>query len=102
MKKIFLLSLAILFAFGLYAQEKPDGVIMKDGKMMVVKDGKISVMDKDLLLSNGTKIMSNGTIVKKDGSKIMMKEGDYKDMSGNVVKNMYLVPKEKVEKDTLR
>jgi hypothetical protein len=37
--------------------------------MMVVKDGKVSMMEKDVTLSNGTVIMSNGYYMKKGGTK---------------------------------
>ncbi|MFO7657565.1 MAG: DUF6799 domain-containing protein [Bacteroidales bacterium] len=77
----------------------PDGVMMQNGKMMMVKNGKTTVLDKDMTMSNGTKIMSNGTCIKKDGTKTTMKEGQHMDMSGNMVpaktnkdKNMEMVP----------
>ena len=60
----------------------PDGVLMKDGKMMLVRNGKTTMMDRDMVMSDGTKIMSNGTIIKNDGSKRMMKEGEYISLFG--------------------
>lgn len=33
---------------------------------------------------NGSKVMSDGIIVKKDGTKMIMKERQHMDMSGNI------------------
>ena len=76
--------------------------MMKNGKMVVVRNSKLTMIRTDITFSNGSKIMNDGTVVQKDGSKTMMKEGDYKDMSGNTVKCMYLKPQEELEKDTLK
>ena len=57
---------------------------MKDGKMMVMKDGKTMPMEKDMVMKNGTKCMTNGECIMKDGSKMMMKNGDYMEMSGKM------------------
>ena len=46
-----------------------DGVVMQNGKMMQVKNGQTTVLDQDVTMSNGTKIMTDGTCIKKDGSK---------------------------------
>ena len=35
-------------------------------------------------MSNGTKMMVDGVCVKKDGTKMKMKEGDHMDMKGNM------------------
>jgi hypothetical protein len=61
-----------------------DHVMMKDGKMMVMKGGKSSTMDKEMTMSNGTKVMTDGTVIKKDGSKMTLKEGDHVYMDGTV------------------
>ena len=84
----------------------PDGVMLQNGKMMMVKNGQTTILDHDMNMSNGTKIMSNGTCIKKDGTKIMLKEGQHIDMFGNMIsmktnkkKNMYLVPDSNRKKD---
>ncbi len=63
----------------------PDGVMMQNGKMVIVKNGKMTVLDYDMTLGNGTKIMSNGNYVKKDGTKMTLREGEHMDMSGNMI-----------------
>lgn len=77
----------------------PDGVMIQNGKVLLVKNGQKTILDRDLTLSNGTKIMSDGTWFKKDGTKVTLKEGQHIDMAGNLIpmktnkdKNMYLVP----------
>lgn len=70
------------------AQAKKDSTMMKeccmmkDGKMMHHKDGKMMPMEKDVTMENGTKCMTNGECIMKDGKKMKMKEGDCMDMSG--------------------
>ena len=53
-----------------------DGVMMKDGKMMMMKDGKpAGQMTKEMTMSNGTKVMTDGKMMMKDGGQMMMKDG---------------------------
>ena len=108
MNKLILVCAALAFSFASFAQSdttkkkmdhdkminhdqmdmsKVDGCMMMDGKMMMIKDGKMSDMTKPMTMGNGTKMMVDGTCVKKDGSKMKMKEGDHMDMSGNVHAN---------------
>ena len=126
MKKLFLIFVAIAVTAGAYAQIdstykmspqdinnkqnqntqnnpvdklQTDGVVMQNGKMMQVKNGQTTVLDQDVTMSNGTKIMTDGTCIKKDGSKMMLKEGQHVDLAGNMIpmktnkdKNMYIAP----------
>jgi len=64
----------------------PDGFILKDGKMMMVNNGKWSPMVRDITLPNGTVVMSTGYYMKKDGPKTELKEGEHIDMDGNLTK----------------
>ena len=63
-----------------------DCCMMKEGKMIHVKDGKAMPMDKDMVMKNGTTCMVNGECVMKDGTKMMMKDGDCMDMNGKMDK----------------
>jgi len=127
MKKILLVFAAIAITLGAYAQSdllnkknnpqdlnksqsqnlqskpvdkmQPDGVMMKNGKIMMVKKGEMTLLDNDITLANGTKIMIDGAYIKSDGTRMMLKEGQHIDMDGNVSiikkaedKNMFLVP----------
>jgi len=112
MKKFSLLILTLTIFMGVHAQTDSlnikmnlpqssiksdnyhaDGYMMKDGKMVIVKDGTLIQMEKDVTLSNGTVIMKNGTYQKKNGTKTTLKEGEHIDMMGNTTKkDMYLIP----------
>ena len=59
--------------------------MMQNGKMMVVKNGNMMPMEKDMTLRNGTKFMVDGTCMTKDGKKTMMKEGEMMDMDGKMM-----------------
>jgi hypothetical protein len=110
MKKLVLLLAFAMFSLGAAAQadnmqkdkmkqdqgmmhKGKDHVMMKDGKMMVMKDGKSMAMDKDMALSNGATVSTNGTVTMKDGKTSMMKEGDRMDMDGN------MMPSRKMKKE---
>ena len=129
MKKLILVSTAILLSFGSFAQtdstnnkmnhdimnhdmdnsmnhqtmdkSHPNGVMMKDGKMMMIHNGKMTMMNHDMTMSNGTKVMSDGTCIKKDGIKMMMKEGQHMDMSGKMIpmKNYKMKKEDDSKKD---
>jgi hypothetical protein len=106
MKKINLLLLLFVINFGVYAQSSygssygtvrqnsdsirsnnlniPDGFVLKDGKTVMVKDGKFTTLKNEITLSNGTIVMSNGIFKTKDGKKIELKEGDHLDLNGKL------------------
>ncbi len=104
MKKVFFVLTAIALSSASYAQtdttmnkmdhdkmnhhqmdmSKTDGCMMMGGKMMMIKNGKMTAMKKQMKMSNGTKCMVDGMCLKKDGTKMKMKEGDHMDMEGNM------------------
>jgi len=61
-----------------------DCCMMKDGKMMVMKNGKTMPMKKDMTMENGTMVVTTGECTMTDGKKMMMKEGDCMEMSGEM------------------
>lgn len=70
----------------------PDHVMMMDGKMMVMKDNKVTPLTNEVTLSDGTKVMADGTVLAKDGTKSMLKEGDLLGMDGKpLVKDHFLM-----------
>ena len=78
------LSLSFL-ASPAMAVEK-DGVMMKDGKMVRLQDGKdIGRMDRETTMSNGTKIMMNGKMVMKDGKATRLQEGQSLMLDGKLI-----------------
>ena len=104
MKKAILLILVAILSVGAYAQSdstiiilKPvllydksdswfnvleDGYILKNRKMMTVKNEIFTTMDKDVTLSNGTVVKSSGSYTEIGGTKILFKEGDFIDLQG--------------------
>ena len=104
MKKAILLILVAVLSISAYAQSdstviilKPvvinhysdswfevleDGYILKDRKMMAVKNEIFTTMDKDITLSNGTVVKSSGSYTEIGGTKILFKEGDFMDLQG--------------------
>jgi hypothetical protein len=67
------------------AAEK-DGIMMKDGKLMMMHDGKeVSRMDREMTLSNGTKITMKGKMKMKNGKEMQLQEGQMVMMDGKVM-----------------
>lgn len=61
------------------------GVLMQNGKAMIVRNGKKTAIKVFSNLSMGIKVMSDGTIIKQDGTKILLKEGEFVNMMGEIV-----------------
>lgn len=66
------------------SKAKHECCVMKDGKMMHYKDGKMMPMEKDMTMKNGTVCMVNGECVMKNGKKMTMKDGECMDMNGKM------------------
>ena len=62
-----------------------DYLVMKNGTMMVVKNGKSMMMEKTMMMPNGSTVMTNGEVMTKAGKKTMMKDGMMMDMNGKIV-----------------
>lgn len=94
MKKIFFIIALCFMGYGAFAQtdnrtttpdpnapaqtyRHPNGYVLKDGRMMMVKDGNMTLIQKDMTLSNGTVIMPNGYYMEKGKAKMMLKDGQY-------------------------
>jgi hypothetical protein len=84
---VLILSLSFVGA-GFSADDKEmmkDHIMMKDGKVMMIKEGKSMPLDKELALTNGAKVTADGSVTLKDGTKTMMKEGEMMTMDGAVM-----------------
>ncbi len=107
MKKFIVLIAAFVVSAGVYAQDSTSGnmsngttnspgmdnmhqmkdcVMMKDGKMMVMKGGNTMAMTKTMTMKNGTMVTTNGTVKMKDGKTKMLKDGDCVNMDGMMSK----------------
>ena len=69
-----------------YKKSHPNGVMMQNGKMMLIKDGKMTTMENEIKMSNGTKVMANGSYMTENGKSMVMKEGQHMDMMGKMMK----------------
>ena len=77
------LSLSFL-AVPVMAAEK-DGVMMKDGKIVRLQEGKdIGRMDRETTMSNGTRVMMNGKMMMKDGKEGQLQEGQIMMLDGKL------------------
>ncbi len=86
------------FASSVVAAEK-EGVMMKDGKMTRMQDGKeIGRMDRETTMSNGTKVMMNGKMMIKGGKEMQMKEGQMVTMDGQMMEGDKGMKMEKMDK----
>ena len=56
---------------------------MKDCVHM--KDGKEIAMEKDMTMSDGSKVTTDGTHIHKDGKKMKLKDGDMVMMDGSMM-----------------
>ncbi len=65
---------------------KIDHILMTDARMQVVKNNKPMPMYKDMVLGNGTKVSTDGTVKMKNGESIKIKDGDMIYMNGNMGK----------------
>jgi hypothetical protein len=64
-----------------------EGVMMRNGIMMVMKHGKAAMpMDDDVTLANGTVVSSDGTIKTKGGREFRMHNGQVMMMDGHLMK----------------
>ena len=56
-------------------EPKPDRALMRDGEMVVVKNGETSKMLEDIVYPSGSVLKVDGTLKKKDGSEVKLKDG---------------------------
>jgi surface antigen len=117
MKKVWVSLFAITLSLGVFAQDSTnqtnttpqqnvkshDGVIMKDGKLLMMKNGQTTQLTTDLTLDNGAVVKADGTVQAKDGTTTTLKEGDYVAMDGTIgnVKNKWQ-QKDKMRSDSLK
>jgi len=77
-----------------------DGVIMKDGKMMMMKDGKATApMPADMPMTDGTMVTTSGVIKMKSGEEKHLENGQMMLMNGHLMKGGKATPMQP-EQDT--
>ena len=80
------LFLSVSFLASTVVAAEKDGVMMKNGKITKMQDGKdIGPMDRVMTMANGTKVMMNGKVVTKDGQQSQLQEGHMMMLDGKLV-----------------
>ncbi|MGZ3864509.1 MAG: DUF6799 domain-containing protein [Bacteroidia bacterium] len=68
---------------------------LKGGETRMTYEGK--EITSDVYLDDGTKIKTDGTIIRKNGSKVFLKEGECIDKEGNLL-SLKMIPSPEEEK----
>jgi hypothetical protein len=64
-----------------------EGVMMRNGKMMLMKHGKPAMpMEDDLTIANGTVVSADGTVKLKGGREFHMRNGQVMMTDGHLMK----------------
>jgi hypothetical protein len=93
------LFLSVSFLASPVMAVEKDGVMMRDGKMWRLQDGKeIGRMDRETTMTNGTRVMMNGKMTMKGGKELQMKEGQTVMLDGKMMEGDKDVTMEKVGK----
>ena len=80
------LFLSVSFLGSPVMAEEKDGIVMKNGKIQKLQDGKdIGPMDRATTTANGTKVMMNGKIITKDGQQSQLEEGQIMMLDGRLI-----------------
>jgi hypothetical protein len=90
MKRLIIIAIVSLMHISSHAQTKmtekedtklsptkTDGFMMKDGKLMQMKDGLSVPVEDSITLKNGSVVLKDGTVKAKDGKTVMLKTGDW-------------------------
>jgi hypothetical protein len=63
-----------------------DGVMMHDGKMMMMHEGKpAGPMDHEMTMSNGARVEPSGAVEMRDGTEMHMHNGQMMMMNGHIM-----------------
>ena len=100
MKSLNLLILAFAFSYGasaeinssnslqktnqVYSQKHHEGYFLKDGKLMMIKDGTTLAVTQAVTLTDGTTITTDGKVTWKDGKSQTLTDNDWVDMTGKI------------------
>ncbi|MBV8137958.1 MAG: hypothetical protein JO121_20370 [Deltaproteobacteria bacterium] len=70
-----------------------DGVVMKDGRMMMMKDGRATEpLTADITMPDGTKVTTGGVVKMRDGEEKKLNNGAIMLMNGHMMKGGKAVP----------
>ncbi len=66
------------------SKDLPDGIMLQGTTMVRVKNGIITPLEKDVVLSNGTRIRKDGNIFRKNKPKMLLNVDEFIDNSGKI------------------
>lgn len=97
MRKIISIAIICLFALAtqVNAQNKnrqdnkimTEGINMQNGEVWVIKDGKKTKMATETMLTDGSRVMTNGNVTLKDGTTRTLHNGERISMDGRWTDN---------------
>ena len=64
-------------------------VMMKAGRMVVVRDGELVTMDEEVTMNDGTRVLTDGAVIRTDGTTRTMMEGESMGMDGEMTDREY-------------
>ena len=79
---VIFLSLGLSLGVVAAADETAERAMLKEGKMMIVQDGKTIRMEKNVALPHDIKVTTNGTFTVNNGKQRELKEGQVLDRDG--------------------
>ena|ERR1051326_4840405 len=100
MKKIIGLTVVSIFALNVFAANPWKDKFcakMKDGKTIVMHNNK--ELTSDYIASNGVKIQTDGTVIRKDGSTFLLKDGQCVNTEGNLEKKGLMKKESRKDKE---
>jgi hypothetical protein len=72
---------------GAHKTKHADGTVrMRDGKLVVVKNGTWAPLTADATMTDGTVVKTDGTVIKKDGTKSTLANGQSINPDGSLDK----------------
>ncbi|HZM24106.1 MAG TPA: DUF6799 domain-containing protein [Anaerolineales bacterium] len=60
-------------------------VLMKEGRMVMLRSGDMIVIDDEMTMADGTKVMTDGTVKLTDGTTLTLMEGEGMLLEGPVI-----------------
>lgn len=72
-------------------REHRDGYYRENGKVMVSRNGKAVELAEDATLDNGTRILHDGTLVTRDGSRSRIEDNQRVELNGTLSTNKQTV-----------
>lgn len=78
------------------AEKREEMVMMKDGRVVTVRNGEESPIEKETVLPDGTRVMPDGRVMQPDGTDRVMMEGETMFMDSRMM-DMANMPEEPAE-----